>query len=442
MAKRKGSSQAWDAASASAYMAEQFRAQMVKGSGLQDSVTAACGDVGMPLRHLCLRLFFQRTSYPFERTMIVFGPTGSNKSTFEYYMYDQCRRIGGMYLHVEVEDKDTPILRLSMTGYDAYAGNLYQCQTMNDFMSAVDSNIDFYKKTCEAQGGPGRRMPLTIGVDSIVAKLTQEASDVIVRNDGVPGRRFADEARALSDWFKYIPTKLQGWPINLIAINHDKPKPGAHPGMVIHGSPGGSAPNFYATYRVLMQRTKQLKQTTSGWEGNRIKFQMEKNGLGADKQSFEAELVWRQVACKSRSGKDIMAQQTLWNWDKATTEYLYAISAKKLGARAAAIDDLLGITKCTGGRYAAPGIGVKTSDPLPATEMGKLIENSPELLAALEPRLGIQPSYAFVPGIEYQEQIAEAAKMADDFLPVGVLGEDMNDGEEVQVSTSEEPDGE
>lgn len=438
MAKGKKAEKKWDENATSEYMQEAFRAELVNGRmGIQDSAVAAVNDVGLHLPHLCLRYLFQRTTYPLERVMLIFGTPGCNKSTLLYWFYDLARRNRGYYLHAEVEDKDTPIMRLAMTDYDRNAGWVKACKSLDDMQSSVGTWFDWFKSKCVK--GPGRTVPFFLGVDSLVAKLTEDAAKVIADNDGVPGRRWADEARSLNDWFKLIPEAMQGWPFSLIAINHDKPKKDQRTGQTVHGSPGGSAPNFYTTFRILVTKVKPLNQQASGWEGNRVKLSMDKSSLGADRQSFEAEITWRVVEGTSQSGKPTVYQQAMWNWDKATTEMLTMLSTAKKGTwRANVVDDLLGITKCTGGRYAAKAIDVPVSDPLPAAEFGRLLETRRDVLDKLEPLLGIQNSFRFQPGVDFSKQLQEATKMVDDIIPdlsavpvpqTITCGEEVGDGE-------------
>ena len=427
MAGRRGrppkkDGQQWDQNTVSDFMFEQFNALTVEGNDvyrIQNSVVAAISDVGLRLPHLSLRVLFQRATLPMERTIIVFGPPKSNKSAFVYYFYDLFAQNGGKYLHLESEDKDTPEFRLSLTGYDSKAGWVRRCESLTDLMTGTKLLFDKYCERCQSAGGPGKRAPLVIGVDSLTAKLTDEAAGVMDSNDGAPGRRFADEARALADWFRYIPGKLQGWPVCLFAVNHDKPKPGQHPGQVQHHAPGGVAPNYYATYVILAQKIGSVKQNAEGWEGNRIKFRMERSALGSEGNTIEAELMWCVSKGVSRSGKASAFQETYWNWDKATTELLYSIAEnkEKYGRRGRMVKELLGITKVTGGRYAASGLGISTKDPLPPREFAQELEKRDDLLKDLEPYLGIIKSTPYKPGQDFDEQLAEAANALDDFLP-------------------------
>lgn len=400
------------------HLAAALNAKFVSDDELIDSAEAAARDIGLPLEHLCLRFLFQRSSYPLQRTMLLFGPTGSNKSALMYWFYDLFRRHRGNYLHLDTEDKDTPVLRLSLTGYDEKAGWSRQCTSMDAFQMAVKKYIDWFQGECSK--GPGKKSPFVLGIDSLTAKMTENAQSKMDSDQGAAGKRFADEARSLSDWFKYVPNMLQNWPIGLIAVNHDKPVPSTViPGALEHKSPGGSAPLYYATYRILVLKVKQLPQDASGWEGNRIKLEMYKSSLGTDRRKIEVDFSWRSLAAPSRSGKQIVtAQQSHWNWHKATIEFLMQTMEKAKGsARATAIADLVGLVKHTGGRYSAKGLGVASSDAMKPSELGALLETKTAVLTQLEPALGIHTSIPYADGVDFDDQLVAAKAAVDDIMP-------------------------
>jgi hypothetical protein len=409
----------WDDSTVHAFMDAQASAKSVHGD-VQNSAISAAVDIGIRLPSLAARYLFQRTSLPFERTLVVFGPPGSSKSALMYWFYDLYIRAGGYYLHVDAEDKDTPILRLSLTDYKENAGWPVKCETINDYQQTVDHYLDWYVGACAKVDGPGKRVPFIIGIDSLVAKLTAEASKKISDNSGAPERRFADEARSLADWFKYIPSKLQGYPLCLAAVNHDKPKADQN-GQPMHHSPGGTAPNFFATYKILTARVRTIKQNQNGWEGNRIKLSMEKNSLAADRRSIEVELMWRVGPGPSRSGGTTTVQETKWNWAKATTEILYYLcqseNRKNTGRRGARTAEILGIQKASGGRYYSKALDVPSSDPLLPEAFGLYVETRRDLLDLLEPELGIHRSIEYRPHVDYDEQRTEAALRVDDLMP-------------------------
>lgn len=415
--KKRPAAEEWTLSSAQAFLDEQQAALASKDPSYVDAATAAVCDVGMRLPYLSQRFLFQRTTIPFERSLLLFGTPGASKSALLYDFYGLGYRNGGRYLHIETEDKDSPTLRLAFTNYDKGAGTARPCPSMDQFQTTFKAHINWYKGVCAKANGPGLRVPWVYGVDSLVAKLTEEAAAKMDKNAGAAERRFSDESRSLSDWFKYAPKYLQGLPVLLVAVNHDKPKADpTNPRAVVHQRPGGYAPDFYATYRILVQRIRDLPMSANGWEGKRIKLSMDKCALGADKMSIQVDYVYRLVPAESVAGTRTVRQQAEFRWAKASVETLMALSeSDRSGARGKAVDDVLGLRKETGGRYTCDRLGVK--EPIPPTELGELLERSPEALAELEPRLGIHPSREFVPGVDFAEQLAAARAAVDEFMP-------------------------
>lgn len=405
-----------------------------------DPAEAAASSVGLYLPHLCLRYLFQSNILPFGRTVLTLGPTGSNKTAFVYALYDLFRRNNGKYLHYDVEDKDTPVLRLSLTGYDRKAGRMIRCESMDHFQREVKIGYDHMKAICAK--GIGKRIPFICGVDSLTAKMTDDAYEAMAKKgvEGAAKRRFADEARSLSDWFKVVSNYLYDWPFVLVGIRHDKPTKDQW-GNDKHEAPGGKAPKYYASYDILQTKVKKLKaDKTEGWEGNRIKFALAKSSLGSDQRWFEAEIAWRPTERMTPSGNMVSSQDTVWMWHKATVELLYYIQMEG-GPAGRAVEDLIGLGKATGNRYTSSTLGVRGEEALSPSEMGRLIEACPDLLKALEPKLGIGSGNIFDPAPGLDAQLASARASVDDYIAAPYeLVEGVSEEIPTNSETEEEPD--
>ncbi len=416
----------WTPDAIESYLQTQVNAQAA-GKGFLVSSDGAAADIGIRLPHFCLRYLYHRTTIPFERTTILYGPTGSSKSSYLFWLYWLFRTGGGQwstphgkYYHLGVEDKDSPLLRLSLTDYDDQAGYVRECASLNEFQIQIVEFLDWFKSRMGTAGGPGKRIPLIIGIDSLVAKMTAEAAKTVDTAHGETKRRFADEARALSDWFKYIPSKLREWPIHMVGVNHDKPKPGENGRPEEHRTPGGSAPNYYATYKILLKRVKTLDETATGWNGNRIRFKMEKNSLGSDNHAIEANIIWRTIQRPNAAGDLVPAQQTMWDWHRATTEILYQIARvthDRQPAKARAVREVLGINRIAGGRYVAPEIGITDDNPLSAYDFGVYLEKQTDVLQVLENRLGVSVCREHRPGEDLGEAQLAARETINALLP-------------------------
>jgi hypothetical protein len=410
---------AWDTSATSAYFGAQLNAIAVKDESMMDPASAAVAIVGLPLPASCLRYFFQRTTFPLERSLIAFGPTGSNKSAFLYEIYRWFIAAAGMYVHVEVEDKDTPILRLSMLDYDSTTGKVWQVETLDDMMRKVDRLFTMYRETAAKAGSPGRRMPFVIGVDSLVSKLTAGAIKTIDDNGGAPVRRYADEARALSDWYKLVPGQMRGYPICLLATNHDKVKQASMPGrQPEHYTPGGVAPGYSATYRVHMNNAgSTTRPDAEGYFYNTVRFKMDKCSLGTGKLQFQADFRWRLLPGLSETGQPIEIQYSDWEWHRASVELYERIAADvKAGAHRKAAAEL-GIVNAARGNYYCRALGHTAEDAMPAGALGALLETRRDVLDPVERALGVQSSSAWTADTDFADQLLAARARAGDFLP-------------------------
>lgn len=417
-------------------MEAQFDAEMIG----EDPVEVAASSVGLYQPHLCQRFLYQSTIFPFERTILVLGPTGSNKSSYVYSLYNMFGRASGKYLHLETEDKDTPILRLSLTDYNPKYGKAYRCDSMDDFQKKVRDGFTRMGKIA-SKSGLGWRTPFVIGIDSLTAKMTEEAYKTVDAAEGATKRRYSDEARSLADWFKVATRYLRGKPFSLVCVRHDKPTKNKY-GHDVHTGPGGAAPKFYATYEILMLKRGRLKMNADGWEANRIEFSTEKSSLGSDQRKFTAEFAWRPSQRPNKKGDLVASQDSAWNWHKATTELLMRLSNDK-GVFGKAVDDIVGID-VSRNRYTSSTLGIKGDQALPPTEFGRLIESCPDLLKELHPRIGIATGNVFDAEIDLPDQLETARQSANLFVaaPYIVEAGDEAYASEEEAAGEEESDGE
>jgi len=416
VAKSKKKKEEIDKDAARILMQAMWDGQM---SGMNPAESAAA-NVGLRLPHLCLRFLFQSTILPFQRTFLILGPTGSNKSSLLYYFYSLFLDNGGRYAHMEVEDKDTPLLRLSLTKFNRQCGRVIPCESMNHFQREVKKSVELVMEMCN-KSKLGKTVPFVVGIDSLTAKMTEEAYATVDKNSGETKRRFAGEALSLSDWFKVEPKYLVGWPFNLIGIRHEKPGTDKY-GNPIHQGPGGAAPKFMATYEFLTSRIKKLKQTAQGWEGNRIGISTTKSSLGSDQRRIEAEIAWRPSVWTNSKGEVVPSQETVWSWGKATIDLLDRLQ-NDTGPFATAVDELIGLTKPSAGRYGSHTMGIRGDQCLSASEMAAVIEGNADLLKELEPRLGIGRGVVFDPSGCFDTQIREAIESVNDLVPQPYAGD-------------------
>lgn len=414
----------------------QCRSALISGE-LQTTAQSESCMIGPRLPYFCLRYLFQRTTFPFSRTTVLYGEPGCNKSSFLYWLYRLFADIGGMYLHLEVETKDSPANRLAMLGHpkaDKDPGYTKSCQLMDEYQTYTKKYIDWLCKAFI-----DNLPPFIIGIDSLMGKMTESAAKVVDDREGVTGKRYASEALSLSDWFKYIPKYLFKRPFCLVGVNHDKPKPGQYANMVLHTMPGGLAPVFSSTYRILFSKVKTIPQNAAGVTINHIKMVMDRNSIASGKLPIFVDIgFWSEVG-KNSKGKIVSRTCTAWNWHKASAELLLSISNDN-GARSKVVDELIDIKKHTGNLYSSPNLGIPRSDPVKPTEFGKVLESNTELLELLEARLGIVSGREYQIGVPYIKQWEEAVNDVDEFTPLDNASIDAIDDDNVSTESNTDLD--
>jgi hypothetical protein len=367
--------------------------------------------IGPRLPHFCLRYAFRRNVMPFGRSYVVYGPEGSGKSSFLYWIYRLFVVSGGFYKHIELEDKDQPDLRVSVIGYPPHIDDRqwsHRAETINQYQQLYYQYCDWFKKHCE-QLGVGRRVPYVTGIDALTSKLADNTLKAFVKNDGGVTQRFGEGANAIAQWLRMATNVLHGWPMAVVGVNHDKPKKDDYDNDV-HQSPGGRSIGFHASTRIRVERVKYLPRTAEGVEGMLSQFTFDKNSASVTGQRFQAEFLWN--ASNATSDRP---QESWWDFDKASIRLL-ADTLKNDNVKATqkeAIQDVLGLADATQGRFSCRALGVPKSDPLPPSELGRLLEQNEAVVGALEKVFDIRQGPEFRRGDDMADFMAMNAPDAD-----------------------------
>lgn len=371
---------------------------------------------GLRLQTPAERLLFGTNVLLMGRTYLLMGPSYSCKSAF---LYDRYRTVyhangrphSGRYVHAECEGKDSPELRLSLVRpQPGFAEGQWsrQCQTMDAWMKLLWNLRDFVISTCEkplpGSKGPkkkvlGRSLPVYFGVDSLVGAAAEETIKNVTDHDGAPTKMWSNEANKLTNWFKVFPQSLQGWPFALFLVNHDRMSLNAQ-GYPVHHAPGGSAQTYATTTRLLFMPAQDLDRTADGVEGRAVRVKVTKNASAPGGYETKVQFKWRMVLHPD-TGE--LVQQSWWDWDRATTEGLFAI-CETTGSRAKAMRDLLGLAKATNGRWTCEAVNV--SDPVGPDEVGALIAADRPLCDRIDKVAEIRKGIEFEVGRDLLEQCA------------------------------------
>lgn len=363
--------------------------------------------IGLQLPTLAEKILFGSNVMLFGRMYEVYGPPGSCKSSFVYDRHRLVMQAGGKHVHIDVEDKDSPDLRYAVLGrpdnFDIKKWTR-QADSMEAWMRSAYKYLDWFKDNCrkprERNKPLGRILPFSFSVDSVVAKAVEEAQDKFELNQGAPTRRFGDEARTLTDWFKIFPRYMKNWPVIALLVNHDKPKPNPkNASMVTHHAPGGVSQAYHATFRLLTSKVRDIDRNAAGVEGCEIQIKLDKSSAGVTGSRVKVRFLWR-FDHPEDGGPAV--QSAWWDWDRATTETLYELF-DTVGVQGRSLKAECGLKKAAGDMWSCPQAGIPHSDPMPADVVGRAINSNPELSAKLENILEIIQYPVFQPGVDAWE---------------------------------------
>ena len=424
MAKKK-SDAVWGVEQADELMDAIF-AEAKKQFGADNFYTGSESEqliVGLPLPSLSLRYLFQSTVFPLSRMTMVTGQQGSCKSAFLYEIFRWHRMFGGRNVLLECETKDSPELRASILEYDPKAVGVKPCNSLEEWQAALTKfitlNQDMMTGT-KTNPGPGRIIPFCIGIDSLMAKASEENIEKVMK-EGFAGRGHPVEALKISQFMKVWPQKLFGWPFSVVGTNHLKPSTD-HMGRPTRNIPGGMSLKFQETYEIEMAFLEDIKRADH--EGVVVQMLARKNSLGPSRKKIKASLVWwneyvdpsnsevaAMIALAGERPPDqpFVIQRTMWNWHTSSIELLLEIQSKDPG-RWRKIEPYLDLhpERSKGNMVWSTALGIAPTEKVTFREAGEILETRPDILSHIHGLLGIRERYVFEPGKDFKSQLDKA----------------------------------
>jgi len=365
--------------------------------------------VGLKLPALCLRYLFQLNVFPLSRMLQITGTQESCKSAFLYELYRWFRCNRGKAYHIENETKDSDTLRMSLLNYDREAVGLFISESLEDWMKTVTwllSTKDGLKAKLlgtKDKPGPGKSVPLILGVDSLMAKSSMESIEKI-EAEGFTDRAFPIDALKISSYLKFMPQKLSGWPFVFAATNHLKPQK-SRTGVIEYNVPGGFSVKFQETFELRLSRVKDIESVNR--PGVTVKFVTAKNSLGPSRKQILANMRWY------FDRDDEYRQKTYWDWNSASIHLLDTFK----GSIRKDLEDVcdISVVPVSGkGKYIwSKALDIPRSDPQPASHAGAVLEQREDLLVELHKILGVRTYSSFMPGVCYDQQLADASSAVE-----------------------------
>lgn len=368
--------------------------------------------IGVPFPSLVLEYLLQSTVIPLSRVIQVVGTEGTCKSALGFEIARWFKQHYGQAVLFENETKYA----------EDFAGSILSpgqpkekvmlhlpCYSIEDWQRKVLFMVEYYKdlwlkKTADRPKPTGRVIPVVMILDSIMGKASVETQDKIIKT-GFADRSFPLEALKITSFMRTFPQLIEKLPITFIAVNHLKPqKSESGPHMERHKA-GGRGISFQETIELEMSRDKSAKISLAAEDsfeisGLNLKITCRKNGVGETGRTIPARILWKHVYNEEL---DKMMQITRWDWDTPTITLLTSFD----GSRKTKIDDIVDLHKSTKNTYWSRTLGIPSSDPLPAAQVGQMINSNMEVRQALRRLFGIKSRKEFQTGVDYVKQLEE-----------------------------------
>jgi hypothetical protein len=344
----------------------------------------------IPSPSLAFEYLIVQDGFPLGLVMHLNGPPGSLKSALLFEFMNWFRMAGGGAVYEEVETKFSPDLPRSIMGYgkDEVGMILNRCEAVEDWQDHLTFNIKQLKKDMvgtKEKPGPGRTVPIILGVDSIMGKSSWETQEKIAK-EGHGGRGFPIEALGITQYMKAVPQTIDGWPFALVLNNHLKIGKDED-GREVKRTAGGQGVNFQESWELQTQVCRQKLQSAS-WDGVQVRIKCAKNSFGATWRQIETRMLWWEEQNKDTGDYE---QVTIWDWDWAAIKMLSTLK----GRPAANLKDIgfhLATPKTSDVENTAwsRNLGMKAEDAVSWQEVGKMIREDRDLTDKIRTALSIK----------------------------------------------------
>jgi len=346
--------------------------------------------VGLPLQSLALEYLFGSDKLILGKSYGIAGPPESFKSALLLdFMRHICSFTGsGWLVETEGEKISAPMLK-STCGEMAKRILMRPVTSVDAAQESLTWIIEWMKKE-----KPSRDFLIAVGLDSLSGAATEERGEQIAK-DGSAKRDYSSEALLWTKWLKTYASKLAGWPMAMIYVNHEKQKMDGRTGHE-KSKPSGIAQDFYATVYLSIRRIKD--QRGSEQTLTQLRLRSEKNSFGEHKRSIDTLFVYDHSGPLARMHFD---------WNHATAEML---SQQK-----AAVKDLIEVTPSTENMTALTRsfncrqLGLKA---VSGQDVGLAVQSNPELMVELRKRLGINDYKEWVGAMPIPESTVQDPEVA------------------------------